>query len=289
VTLGGGRIVDAQPGRRHRRFRPEVMQRLEALAAGTPEDILLQTLTRQGVVAAREAVKGSGLPRELAEGALAKLIAQGDAVYLGEPVEPTRLGVVGTGVVARAAWERLTNELTAALADYHGRYPLRVGMAREEVGSRLKLANAFLGPFLERAAALGLVVQSGLAVCLPDHSVRLSETQQAAADRVLAAYRGNRTPPALAQAEADLGGSDVLQVLLGQGQLIKASEDVLFDPATWAAMRDELVAHLRAQGEVTVASVRDLLGTSRKYALAFLEDTDRQRITKRVGDVRVLR
>jgi selenocysteine-specific elongation factor len=63
----------------------------------------------------------------------------------------------------------------------------------------------------------------------------------------------------------------------------------LFDAETYADMRRAVTEYLQEQGRITVADVRDLFGTSRKYALALLEDLDRRRVTKRMGDIRVLR
>jgi selenocysteine-specific elongation factor len=71
--------------------------------------------------------------------------------------------------------------------------------------------------------------------------------------------------------------------------LVKLSDEVLFLPQTYAAMVERIKAHIQQNGSVTVAQVRDLFSTSRKYALALLEYLDAKGITKRVGDERVLR
>jgi selenocysteine-specific elongation factor len=84
-------------------------------------------------------------------------------------------------------------------------------------------------------------------------------------------------------------GEDVLAALLDQGGLRAVSADVVFLPETYDEMLARVRAHLAAHGKVTVAEVRDLFGTSRKYVLALLEHLDAQGITRRVGDERVLR
>ena len=84
-------------------------------------------------------------------------------------------------------------------------------------------------------------------------------------------------------------GSEVLSALIEQGHLVKLKEDVIFLTETYEEMRDRVVAHLREHGSITVAQVRDMFGTSRKYALAFLGHLDEKRVTRRVGDERVLR
>jgi selenocysteine-specific elongation factor len=92
----------------------------------------------------------------------------------------------------------------------------------------------------------------------------------------------------VAQCEEQVG-SDVLNALIEQGQLVKLNEDVIFLTETFEEMRDRVVTYLRENGSITVAQVRDLFGTSRKYALALLGTLDERRITRRVGDERVLR
>ena len=84
-------------------------------------------------------------------------------------------------------------------------------------------------------------------------------------------------------------GGDVLAALLEQGRLIRLGDDVLLLAETYEEMREAIVAHLREHGTVTVAQVRDMFGTSRKYVLALLGYLDEKRITRRVGDERVLR
>ena len=104
----------------------------------------------------------------------------------------------------------------------------------------------------------------------------------------LARFRADpfKTPSAKEAEEAV--GAAVLEALLARGDLVQASPEVLFDRQGFAALEAAVVEHCRAQGQVTVADLRDRFGTSRKYALAILEHFDRLRLTRRVGDVRVL-
>jgi selenocysteine-specific elongation factor len=92
----------------------------------------------------------------------------------------------------------------------------------------------------------------------------------------------------VAQCEEQVG-SEVLNALIEQGQMVKLNDDVVLLGETYEEMKTGVVAHLEKQGSITVAQVRDLFGTSRKYALALLGYLDEKRITRRVGDERVLR
>jgi len=84
-------------------------------------------------------------------------------------------------------------------------------------------------------------------------------------------------------------GSDVLNALIEQGRLVKLNEEVILLADTYEEMRDRVVSFLKQHERITVAEIRDLFNTSRKYALALAGFLDEQRITRRVGDDRVLR
>ena len=113
----------------------------------------------------------------------------------------------------------------------------------------------------------------------------LSEDQRETADHFLAALRnGGMQPPASGAIEPEL-----LSYMEARGEIVRVAEGLYFDPVAHEALTVQITAVLAERGEITLAEVRDLLRTSRKYAQAILEDLDRRRITRRVGDVRVLR
>ena len=126
-------------------------------------------------------------------------------------------------------------------------------------------------------------------VHLPEHQVQFTPRQQAAVDKILAEF--HRTPynTPLPKDVAAAVGEDVLLALIDGGQLTRLSNEVILLTETYNEFIDWLKDYLRQNQSVNVAKVRDAFSTSRKYALALLEYTDEQRVTKRVGDERVLR
>jgi selenocysteine-specific elongation factor len=80
-----------------------------------------------------------------------------------------------------------------------------------------------------------------------------------------------------------------LNLLIEEGKVVKVSEAVVFSASAYREMVDIVTSHLKEHGVITVAEVRDLLNTSRKYALALMEDLDQRHITRRIEDKRVLR
>jgi selenocysteine-specific elongation factor len=292
-------VVNPYPGRRWRRFRPEVFTMLEALQSGDPAGVLLQALRRQEPAVYAAVAAASSLDRSSAAQAFADLLAAGQALALDRDWDPAqvddrqRLAALQT-VISAEGWRELASRLESTLAGYHRQFPLRLGMGREELKNRwqgkrqawsLRQFNDLLG----QAGQEGLVVDEGAVVRLSGHEARLAPKEQAAADRLLAQFKAQPAmPPSASEAVAAVG-EDVFQWLLDSGRLARVSDDVVFEAGAYDAMLQQIMDFVRREGSITVAQVRDLLGTSRKYALALMEHLDARHVTRRVGDARVLR
>jgi selenocysteine-specific elongation factor len=291
-TIGGGRVVDTHPPR-HRRFRPEVTAALEALARGRPADLLLRALSDGQPRGWLVLLKESGLPDGAAAAALQEVMSAGKAIVLGN--WRLEVGDLASGpqslisnlqsqwIISTKGWETLREKLTTALRGHHRRYPLRIGMPREELRSRLKLTGEGLDAVLAAAAAEGLAATHASSVRLADHSPTLTLDQERAARRLLDAFAAAPYSPPAIDVEPELFGWLVEQV-----KLVRVSDDVAFLPDTYNEMITWVRGQIATAGSVTVAQFRDRFGSSRKYALALLEHLDERKITRRAGDARVL-
>ena len=282
-TIGGGEIVDAAPPR-HRRFRPEVLGALETLAAGSPDELVLQAL-EEGPREVRTVRAGiAGLGPEPATAALAQLLAEGDARLLGAPREVPR---PGDFAAATTWWKTICDRLVAIVAPYHAAQPLRRGMPKEEVKGRLRLPPPprLFDEAIAAAVADGAVIDDGQTLRLPDFRIALDPARRAAADRYLAAVvAAPYAPPA----PVDFGiEPDTLGALVDLGEVVRVGEGVVYAPAAYEAIVRGVLDLLERDGTLTLAGFRDHFGTSRKYAQATLEYLDAQRVTRRVGDERV--
>jgi selenocysteine-specific elongation factor len=290
VTIGGGIIVDPLPRRRHRRFRSDLIKRLETLLAGTPEDVLLADLDRRGVVSVQTLLTECRLPMGVAAEALKNLITQGDVFTLVESVESIdKLTNSKTLVASRGGWAMLFSQISAVLLDYHQRYPLRAGMSRGELKSRLKLETRLFNEAILRGQQEGTLIANDATVRLSTHQVKFSPTQQAAVEKLLTDLRAAPYNTPLPKDIITTIGEEVMLSLLEDRQLTRLSPEVILLTETFNEFITWLKKYLQQHQTVNVAQVRDIFKTSRKYALALLEYTDEQRITKRVGDERVLR
>lgn len=277
-TVAGGVVVDPHPPR-HRRFRPEVIAGLEARLRGDPLELLLQALGDGPPLPWAEVRAETGL---LDWRSLAPLMAAGRVLLLGAPPDQPDLADDGW-LVSAAGWARLEARLLPALRAYHGRYPLRRGMPREEARQKLRLPARALGAVLDEAARRGLVALDESRVWLAGHDPRPLSEQWAAIEAALAAMRqAPYGPPAPALDE------ELLAWTLEQGLVVRLAPDVFLLPETYAELLAWVRATVAAEGSVSVAMLRDRFGSSRKYAVAFLEHLDERKITRREGEGRVL-
>ncbi len=281
-TLGGGAVVDPQP-KRHRRFDPAVLAALESLRQGTPAEVLAQAFEALGAVPLKEAANRSRLSMEQLAVALPELLANRQLVLLepGDPSPPADL------LAALAPfWQRETQRARGEVELYHRANPLRKGMPREELKSRLRLAPRLFNAALKNWLASGLLEENGPLLNLPGHAIRFTAAQQAAVDRLLARFAAARyATPSVKECQAEAGEA-VYQALLDLGMLVQVSPEVVFRREDYAEMLRQVRAHFAGELTLTAAQLRDRFNTSRKYALAFLEHLDALGLTLREGDFR---
>lgn len=272
ATVGGGVIVDVAPPR-HRRFAPRVLAHLEVLAAGEPHDLVAQALYETGPLTRPDIARQTGIANAELGSLLDDLITRNQAV-------PLR-----TMWYATARWTDLVNRLAAALESFHRQFPLRTGASSEELRGRLGVTPRAWSEVIERLVALGQIRQNADLLALATHEVRFNANQQGEAGRVLASLREHPySPPPPSELNVS---SEVLDALVARGDVVKMADTVYFDRAAYEHMRQAVLHHIDEQGSVSVAQVRDLFDTSRKYCLTLLEYLDESRITRRVGDARV--
>ena len=266
MTLAGGRIVDIAP-HKHARHDSAVRESLDRRAAG---DVLQEELRKY--------------PRGVTVDALLKATMAADAKLDG-----LRAHRIGDWLFAEESWKAIGDRARGEVEAFHRAHPLRPGMAREELRSRLGLPTssfaAVLQGFLEEGR---LEVRDG-AVAAPGHRVAIEAADGPAARLLEILGRQPFAPPSLPEAMQTSGaGPEVVRALAQRGALVRVSDDIAFTQDAYAkavAMVKDLIA---TAGSVTVAQLRDRMDTSRRPVLALLEHLDAERVTRRVGDGRVL-
>ena len=276
-TLGGGDIIDAYP-RRHRRFQAVTIQGLAAREKGSAEEMLLATLEAREPIEMAELTNRASLSPKEAQQAIEALVSQKRLVMLGDKGPHTLL-------LSAAGWQRLSGSVSQALAAYHRQFPLRSGMPKEELRSKLKVSAGSFPAILQLLVKDGDLVEDVKTVHLSSHHVELNSRQKAMVDAYLKSLAQSPFSPPSELAIAP----ELLDVLVDQRQVVKVSDNVVFLASAYKEMLDRILSHMKQNGKITVAEVRDMFQTSRKYALALMEHLDEQKVTRRVGDERVLR
>ncbi len=299
MTIGGGQVIDVQP-RYHRRFQQPVLNALETLERGSPDELVLAALDRRqessragakslhGLVGYElaEIVKQSNLSQDVTQQTLESLLSE------------RRVRRLGSLWFAQTVWEALKEESTRLVSEQHRQYPLRSGLSKEEWRTRINLSpkmasEVFLALQQEGqlAEAISISGTSGGFIRLPGFVPTFNAAQQQRVEQLLRLFREHPfNPPGRAEAET-IVGAEVLASLIEQGQLVKlggSSDALLFLRENYEEAIAKLVAYLQEHGKMTAAEARDVLGTTRKYILPLLEHMDERRITRRIGDERLL-
>lgn len=282
-TLGGGIVLDPHPARRYRRFDLPTLERLQALHKGRPEDLLLQASLDLLVASLREIGRRANLDEGTALQAAQTLLKDGSWLVLRkmpEVLDPN------TMVIATARWKTISEQARSQIAEYHRLYPLRPGIPRQELLQRLKISPAHFAILLERWLAEGAVKENQGRLALPEHEVRFTPAQESQVQVLLRRFAQNPfAPPTTAECIQSVG-EEIFQALLMRGDLIAVSSEIVFRRTDFEQMVEHLRRALCREGRLTIAQVRDLFQSSRKYILPFLEYLDAQGLTRRDGDFR---
>ncbi|MGH2747598.1 MAG: selenocysteine-specific translation elongation factor [Actinomycetota bacterium] len=252
-TFGGGEVLDPAPPRR---VSVELMERLREAA---PEDALAALVESEGEIVAADALARSG------------------AVEI--PATVARLGPIA---VSKGRLDELASVVRGALERHHENRPLERGLSREGLRAATGLGA---GAFDALVARLDDVVEDGATVRLASFSVELAPEQRRARDALIDEISSaGFAPPVEKDLKADPA---LLRALVDAQELIKLG-DFYLTRAQADEARRRVREHIESSGEITVAEIRDLLGTSRKYAVPLCEWLDQTGATRRRGDVRVL-
>ena len=285
-TLGGGAIVDHQPKGRHKRFNDKVLKALASLAAGSPADILMEAALALNAAPIKEVISRSRLEVEPAAQALGENLNNGQLLQL----EDGNLIITSDLlVIAAPQWNALSDKAVQMVKAYHKNFPLRRGMPREELKSRLKLAPRVFNAFVKRLVAQNALSDTGGTVSISGHEIRFDSGQQAQIQGLMQRFADSPyAPPSVKECQTVVG-EDVATALVELEQLKQLTPDVVFRSEDYEEMVAKVRAFISENGQLTVADARDLFGSSRKYMLALLEHLDAIGVTTRDGDFRKLR
>ncbi len=287
-TMGGGTVVDPNPQGRHKRFTPGLIERLESLAAGAPTDILLQSSATLVAASLRDVILHSNLEENIAQESIEELVKLGEIIIL-ESEKGALTAHSDILVTTEGYWDQLSSTTLNIVEDYHSTYPLRKGMAKEELKSRLKISPRLFSSLIRILIQNDQLDDKGPLILRPDHEIRFTSQQDQAVQHSLKRFIASPySPPSVKDTISDVG-EEVYQAMVDLDLLVQVSKEVVFRREDYDQMVVEVQALFQDKGTLSAAQVRDHFNTSRRYVLAFLEHLDEVGVTIREGDVRRLR
>ena len=293
-TIGGGVILDAHPVK-HKRHRELMVADLKVREQGYLSEVVELEVKKAGYfLELGRLMADLGVAPGQVSGAVEELWGKGRVLRFAVKQE--------SFLIHAEAWERFSRRLAELLAEHHRALPqLLRGLSAQELRQRLssRLGIA-LSPELFAAAAEKLVAEGRLkwveaTLALAEHEVKLSGTDEQALSWIRRAYAEHPLdPPATEEVIAGAKlpkevAQDYLGRLQEQGALVRVSREFYFEAAALAKAQADLINYLEKNGGITVSAFRELIGTSRKYALPLLMYFDERGITAREGDLRRLR
>ncbi len=287
-TLGGGRVL--QPGsRRYRRRDRAVIERLARFRSSESLERLRTALIFLGLApwTERRISALTGLAADQVETGLVSLVESGSLVDL--PLGPRR----NVRVLAEFAAD-LEERIIRALGRLHAAHPRQSTIPRVHLAAALPdLANdALVAGILERLKHQRRVICAARTISLPGHEPRLSQGERRLKEELAATLRaGGMSPPDSSELAASAGSRssvvpDLLALLRDEHRIVEIQSGLYLDADIEAELRRRVREHLLDGSTITMAELRDLLATTRKFAVPIGEYLDRIKLTRREGDLR---
>jgi selenocysteine-specific elongation factor len=278
VTIGGGAVLDAAPIRKKR--GEDVIALLKILRDGTPAQVLGARVARRGA----NGLRVDDVPGEMnmRRGEIAKLAEQAGVMLCGEML------------VAPAAFGAATADVLTAVRNFHDANPLVPGMNTEELRERVNLGPEVFYGVLEKLTAEKKLAISGDLAHLPGRGVVMKDEEAESKKIIEQAFQtaGLKVPflkDVLASVKVDkIRAQKIVTLLLRDRVLIKLGDELVFHQSALTELREKIGALKKTTAKIDVSKFKELTDVSRKYAIPLLEYLDRERVTKRVGDERII-
>ena len=288
-TIGGGEILDAHP-HKHKRLISETVSQLNAIQGGSDkEKISLFVLD--------SSLAGLDLPQLISR--MGKEPSQ-LSLLLNELIKEKKLVLIDKEtqkVIAIQKYEELKSTLLSQIKNYHKKFPLKKGMIKEELKSKLphlvdsRLFNHLLNNLLNTSR----IKLEKDKLWLHEHKPLLKDSQKEQKDKIANIYlKGNLTPPSFKELIEKLSSDEketrsIIDLLTADGTAVKVKENLWFHREALETLKKNLIEYLKKNGEITTTQFKDLTKASRKYTIPLMEYFDQLKITIRVGDKRILR
>lgn len=289
-TIGGGVVLNSSPVKR-KRFKAENKKIFALYHGGSAEDRILLNLKEAGIsglTCAELSVKTGIFGKPFQK------LMQG-------PVSSRRVIVVDSEkqqYIEQGVYESIKKKSLATIADFHKANPLKPGISKEELRSRLlkNMDQKLFHLALKELVRQNKIVQDEAVVRLAEYTVSFAEDEKEIRKEVERLYNeSGLKPPTVKELFEKLSQhspkqiKEILDVLLREGMLTKVKEELYFSSKILEGVREKLFSAIKEKGEIDAQGFKALTGLSRKFSIPLLEYFDKIKLTIRVGDKRVLR
>jgi selenocysteine-specific elongation factor len=289
ITIGGGIVLDDHPAK-HRRFDSNTIKQLKQLEKQNPKEIISLTLlnTPYQCLGLSELARQSGLLSEDIKPYIDKLVNDDDITVPGKGNK----SVYTHSLYVR----RLSETIIKVISDFHDENPLKAGISRAELkeNSGTKISPILFDYVLQKLVAEKQLVTVDRWIKRRDHEIRLSAEQKALADQIEALLlKSPFMTPSLQEiaAQIDTPVQDIEKVtgaLQGLNKVIRAEGNLYFHQNAIEKAEQLLIDLSKKQEKMSVSEFREMLNTTRKFAMGLLDYFDAKGRTERVGDTRVI-
>lgn len=293
-NIGGGTVLDADPTLVRRKSLRYILSDTESVAGSLhqkyfdPEAlykrrqadgkyIIEHIVNTRGCLTQERIVQQLPIREEQTKNMLATLAKEKRIIVL-EPY-----------VVSSQAWETLKQAVLENVEAYHNEYPMRYGPSQEQIRSQLNMKSSLFHAVSRELSKSGYVQTRDGALCIAGREVALNDKQRQARGALLQQVEEQGvTPPTLEELIAAGYDEEFINWLIRENELVLVGNEFVYSPKIVQHIKQRVAKHIEQHDYIDVKTLRNVLGTSRKYALPLLEYFDSQHFTRRVGDKRFL-
>ena len=280
VTVAGGVVLDESP-KKHKRFSEDVIESLAIKESGDLSAIIQDFITdgKQGQFTVKEIADGINSGVDELEDVLQEMIVNGQLI------------AIGRHYMAAESFHALSREMKNTLADYHEKYPIRSGMSLEEFRSRFKqIQPRDVDAVLKRLNEDEEIKIEGQYIALADFEVEYTPEQKEIRSQLEKEMKAaGMQPPFIDQIiEKGTMRAEIFYQMFGR-ELYQLNQSLAFHMDVFKEAEQKIVDYLEENETISLGEARDLLDTSRKYIMPFLEHLDDIGVTARQEDVRILK
>jgi selenocysteine-specific elongation factor len=280
-TLGGGVILDENPGKRIKRFSKHSLDHFQLLEVGTTQEIIFANLQKNNPLTLLSLSEKTGISIEKLKN---EIIGSSEFEIL--EIQKEKL-LTSSFVTTKAIWQKLTDTILNYVKTFHKKYPLRQGISKDALRRLVDLQPKLFGICVDLFVHTGILSAQGEVIFISGHKPEFDQDTKKSAAKILSRFEKTPySPPPISELINEFD-AEIIQALINNGDLIQTSEDIAFKKQDYDLMLCELIKYFKVNKEVALNQVRDMFQTSRKYALSFLEYLDKKGITVREGDKRI--